>query len=490
MDDLEHVRPHAPETALVTGATGFVGRELLHALLDAHPAVRVLALVRAPDDVALARRTRALVGGLTPAQAARIHAVRGDMTAPRLGLGEHDWAQVLGRVDRVLHCAASIRFDLPLDVARRENVESTRTVLGLCRTLRARGRTGRLDHVSTAFVAGRRDGLVGEEELCVGQSFRNTYEQTKLEAEALCREVRDELPIVIHRPSIVVGRQSSGETSSYKAVYAPMRLLIRAYDTCPSVLNRLVPLPLPPDLRVDLVPVDYVASAIAALWSRDDVVGRCFHLAAGVDGAATLREIADLTCDHFDAPRLRIRRPGRGLRRLGRLVAPLMGPVAPRALAVASILFDYGLGMPSFDTSATRAAGLPAPAVMRYFDRILSFATASDFGRRPVAVRRGAASERLAARPSPVERLPERSRTAPIDLLAREQRVALHATGGDWSVRALTGYTGTVDDTRRRPCDGRRRVGELRFGACWWCRSCPHPAARIWRRAGRNAAST
>src|SRR5262245_65599318 len=65
--------------------------------------------------------------------------------------------------------------------------------------------------------------------------------------------------------------------------------------------------------------------------------------------------------------------------------------VAPRAPAIASILCDYGSGTPIFDTTAARAAGIGAPAVTRYFGRILSFALSDDFGRardaRPNAIR-------------------------------------------------------------------------------------------------------
>jgi nucleoside-diphosphate-sugar epimerase len=253
--------------------------------------------------------------------------------------------------------------------------------------VRARGGSGRLDHVSTAFVAGRRTGRVGEEELFVGQTFRNTYEQTKCEAEALCREARAELPIVIHRPSIVVGRQRTGETTSYKAAYGPMRLLIDAYNRAPHLLNRLVPLPLPPDLSVDLVPVDYVAAALTSLWGRDDAVGRCFHLAAGAEGAATLRELVELTCDHFGTPRVRVLTPRAPLRLAGRLLAPLMGLVAPRAAKILGITYAYGLGMPLFDDANARAFGLTPPSVTQFFRAILAFATARGFGARPRGTR-------------------------------------------------------------------------------------------------------
>jgi long-chain acyl-CoA synthetase len=356
-------------------------------LLSREPTLRLLALVRARDDDTVAARRRALRTGLPLRDATRLEVVRGDMTAPDLGLSPRDRDAVFGRVDRVIHCAASIRFDLPLDQARRENVASTAAVLDLCRRLRARGRSGRLDHVSTAFVAGTRLERVGEEELFVGQAFRNTYEQTKCEAEALCRDARNDIPVVIHRPSIVVGRQSTGETTSYKAAYGPMRVLIGAYNRCPSVLNRLVPLPLPPDLAIDLVPVDYVAGAIATLFARDEVAGRCYHLAAGPEGAARLRGLADLTCAHFGTPRIRFRPPGAVGQSLGRRVAPVLKAIAPKLAAVLDVTFAYGFGMPEFDTANARADGVAAPPVTEYFERILGFAFRNRFGRERVTGR-------------------------------------------------------------------------------------------------------
>jgi thioester reductase-like protein len=374
-------------TTLITGATGFVGGELLRHLLAALPDIRIVALVRAGDDASAQRRREILLAGLAPEQAARVDVLRGDVTLECFGLEPRRWAQLLDTTDRVLHCAASTRFDLSLEHARRENVHSTAHVLELCRALRSRGRSGRLDHVSTAFVAGCRQGLVGEEELQVGQAFHNTYEQTKLEAELLCRRASADLPLVLHRPSIVVGRQSSGETTSYKAAYGPMRLLINAYNSCPALLNRLVPLPLPPSLNVDLVPVDYVAAAITALWSRADAVGRSYHLAAGPGGTATLEELVYLTCDFFGTPRLRFVEPGKTLRALGRLAAVPLERLAPRVASTAKITFAYGLGMPSFDTTNAVAAGLSPPPVRRYFERILRFATRTRFGRDELAAR-------------------------------------------------------------------------------------------------------
>ena len=97
-----------------------------------------------------------------------------------------------------MHCAASIAFDLPLDEARAINVEGTREVIGFARECKSLGRLERFVHVSTAYVSGKYEGTFRERQLDAGQEFRNTYEQTKWEAEHVVREADD--LVAVHRP--------------------------------------------------------------------------------------------------------------------------------------------------------------------------------------------------------------------------------------------------------------------------------------------------
>jgi long-chain acyl-CoA synthetase len=110
--------------------------------------------------------------------------------------------------------------------------------------------------ISTAYVAGEHTGQFNEDDLDVGQRFRNAYEQSKFEAESLVASRRARLPITVLRPSIVVGESDSGWTTSFNVVYWPLRAFSRgAYLALPA--RREAP--------VDVVPVDYVADAIFAL---------------------------------------------------------------------------------------------------------------------------------------------------------------------------------------------------------------------------------
>jgi long-chain acyl-CoA synthetase len=368
-------------TALITGATGFLGREVAHQLLAARPELHLMALVRARDEAQLAARRARRVEGLGPEQAERLEAVRGDIEQPRLGLSPGEHGRVLERVERMIHVAASVSFDLELAEARRINVGGTEHAIEFCRALRGRGRSGRLDYVGTAYVAGDRTDLVREDELEAGQGFRNTYEQSKYEAEQRCRAAANELPVAIYRPSIIVGDSRTGRTTSYKTIYWPMKLLFRFYGLSRPLLPRLVRLPVRPDCRLDIVPLDFVASSVVALYGREDAVGGCFHVAAG-PGAVRVDHLVNLACDHFGVARLGYLATDGAAARLARVARPLMMRAWPRFTRNAELILAYAMQNPEFEVSRARALGIVAPSIEAYYLRLLDFAYGTDFGRK------------------------------------------------------------------------------------------------------------
>ena len=116
---------------------------------------------------------------------------RGRAAAAGSGCRASDRERLIGSVDRIVHCAASISFELPLAARRaRSTSGGVARVLELGREIAAGGRLRRLVHVSTAYVSGRHAGDFGEQDLDVGQEFRNTYERSKNEAEQLLRRSR------------------------------------------------------------------------------------------------------------------------------------------------------------------------------------------------------------------------------------------------------------------------------------------------------------
>jgi nucleoside-diphosphate-sugar epimerase len=349
---------------LLTGGTGFLGMEVLVRLLE-QTDHEVLCLVRAPDQAGADERLAGVLATLyrDPSRfAGRVHALPGDLT---------DEIPAPGRdLDLVCHCAASISFGLPLEEARAINVEGTRKILDLARDAGAR----RYVHVSTAYVAGTWPDVFREDMLDEGQGFRNTYEQTKWEAEHLVTgRAGDFDSTAITRPSIVMGESDSGWTPAFNVLYWPLRAFARGlFDQVPAR----------PDGRVDVVPVDYVADGIARLCEVPAT--GTFNLVSGAE-AATVDLLRDMACAHFDRPRPPYVQPGA----FGDAAADEHGGVYLPYFDM-SVLFD--------DTRTRTELGLRPPKLPEYFDVLMDYADLAKWGKRGVS--REEARERGALAPS------------------------------------------------------------------------------------------
>ncbi len=275
------------ENVLLTGATGFLGSEILKRILERHPLARLSLLVRStPRETARERVDKVLARALGKDAAARygerIEVIEGDISLRGIGIDSERGARLAERVDHVIHCAASVRFDLPLDIARRDNTEGTRNVLAFAERL---PKLDRFDYIGTAFVAGNRRGVIREDDLDVGQRFTNSYEQTKMEAEKLVRSFGERHPTAIYRPSVVVGDSKTGATTSFQGFYQALLFYRRLYARKLVVL-----LPADPDTPLDIVPVDYVVDALFALMATRESIGRTFHLTSGPGKTCTVDE--------------------------------------------------------------------------------------------------------------------------------------------------------------------------------------------------------
>jgi long-chain acyl-CoA synthetase len=378
---------------LLTGATGFVGMEVLARYLERTDR-SIVVLVRARDDDEAAARLRATMGSLYGSGSelsGRVTAVAADIEQDGLGLGLERRAALAERVRDIVHSAASVSFSLPLEESRQVNVEGTQRLLDFAHEAQSRGGLTRFAYVSTAYVAGTHEGEFREDQLDVGQGFRNAYERSKFEAETLVREEADRLPVQIFRPSIIVGERGSGWTASFNVLYAPLKAFAR---------GALQVLPARRSAPVDVVPVDYVADAIFAL-ATGPVIDRAetFQLVAGRE-ATTVGRLASQGARYFG------RRPPRVVspRLYRRLVHPLLmrglPPRSRRALARSEVFFPYFTMRVAFDDRRARARlsprGIRVSSVERYLGRLIEFAREADWGRRSVS---RSAAARASARP-------------------------------------------------------------------------------------------
>ena len=361
---------------LLTGATGFVGMERLARYLERTDRT-VYALIWGRDQAEAEARLRDTLDSLFE-DAGPYHeravAVRGDICAAGLGLDRARREALAPDVTEIVHSAASVSFSLGLEESRRINLDGTRRMLQFAREC---PRLRRFGYVSTAYVAGTHAGAFSEDQLDVGQDFRNAYERTKFEAEQLVRAAGERLPVQVFRPSIIVGERSTGWTASFNVLYTPLRAFAR---------GALPVLPARRSAPVDVVPVDYVADAVFELCQRplakDE--GPVSHLVAG-PRATTVDRLVRLA-----AAQLRRRPP---LVLPAALYRRLLHPVLlrrsdarrRRALRQLEAFFPYFTMRVRFDDRRARAnlepRGIAAPPVDRYFHRLVGFAQRARWGR-------------------------------------------------------------------------------------------------------------
>lgn len=365
----------------LTGATGFLGRELLLRLVRG-PA-EVMSLVRPREGEggadALARIKR-LVTELDPAAPIeRLSITTGDVSAPELGLSPEGRAFLLegpGPI-HLIHGAAQVRFDLPWEEMEKQNIRGTENVLAWAWRLHEQGRLHRLDYVSTTYVAGDRTDLVLESELDRGQTPRNGYERSKLIAEQLVWSAqKDGLPVTVFRPSIIVGDSRTGRASSFKVLYWPLKVYARGRWR--TVFGR-------PDCPVDVVPVDFVADAMNVLLADPAAVGQCLHLAAGPERQATIGSLAAMAQRFFDGPKVRYVEPDFYMKYIRPFVHPILKALRPDVVNQGVVFLPYLRSNPSFDVKVAEKLlsphGISPPPVESYFETIMGYARDQAFGR-------------------------------------------------------------------------------------------------------------
>ncbi|MBD0673126.1 non-ribosomal peptide synthetase [Streptomyces sp. CBMA156] len=237
-----------PRHVLLTGATGFVGAQLLHDLLDLTDAT-VHCLVRADSpDAAHRRLTDALHGYRLWREGTghRIDAVPGDLSSPRLGLSPADRQRLADRVDTVVHAGAMVNLVRGYRAHRRANVSGTVELLRLAAT----GRPKTVHFVSTlAACPPQPTGGIAvlERPVPTGQTPDTGYGQSKWVAERLLEAAAERgMAVAVHRLGEVMPATRTGIPNPGSRVELLVQACLRvgAYFTS--------------DLTTDYTPVDHV----------------------------------------------------------------------------------------------------------------------------------------------------------------------------------------------------------------------------------------
>lgn len=285
---------------LLTGSTGLLGQYLLHdLLLSGH---RVVVLVRPLDGLTGRERIERVMQDWEARQGRRLTrpvCFEGDICLPGLGLEEEQKDWLARHSDRVLHNAAAVGFHAEEVNGEpwRSNLQGTRNTLELCHELNIR----QLHYVSTAYVCGFREGVVKEADLDTDQKFRNDYEKSKFQAEQLARSAKFLDSLTVYRPAVVAGDSQTGYTSTYHGLYMYLKLisvLMNNIDPNDEGIREIsLRLALTGEERRNIVPLDWIASAICHLFSKRGAHGRTYHLAP--DTPITPREIIDYASSYY-----------------------------------------------------------------------------------------------------------------------------------------------------------------------------------------------
>jgi len=255
------------ESIFITGFPGFIAGRLLEQLI--RPETQFFLLVQ-PQFVerAMAEIEELAAGCETPLESFVI--VEGDITLPQLGISNQDLETIQYETTSIFHLAAAYDLGVAKDVAFKVNFEGTKNANDLACSVK---NLRRYNYISTCYVAGLRPGRVLETELEHKAGFRNFYEETKYLAEVEVEKLKSHLPVTIYRPSVVVGDSETGETAKYDGIYYLINYLRKAPQLLRvlNVGNR--------DVRLNLVPVDFVVEAIATLAYDPAAVGKTIALA-------------------------------------------------------------------------------------------------------------------------------------------------------------------------------------------------------------------
>ncbi|XP_059306065.1 fatty acyl-CoA reductase 2, chloroplastic-like [Lycium ferocissimum] len=309
---------------LVTGATGFLAKALIEKMLRTTPKVnRIYILIRAMDKEAAFHRLKSeIMESKLFKCLEEIHGesdklfiqsklvpVVGNIYEPNLGMDIITAHKIAEEIDLIVDSAAITTFDERYDLALDANVNGPYQLMMFakkCKKLKL------FMHYSTAYANGGRKGLILERPFTMGESltkemitsnvpslhaaieldlvsklknnindngleqnmkdlgleraklygWQDTYSFTKAIGDMMIDSMRDEIPILILRPSII--------TSSYKEPFPGWIQGFRAIDPLIFFYGKgdLPGLLCDPDCFVDVVPVDMVVNATMAAIAK------------------------------------------------------------------------------------------------------------------------------------------------------------------------------------------------------------------------------
>lgn len=267
--ELPHANWYKPDVVLLTGATGYLGLHLIEELLKRTDS-RIICLCRAKDGQHA--KARILEGFDTYSidvgeYIHRLEFLVGDLSLKHFGLSDEHWSELAEQVDVIYHNGALVNFVYPYSALKSTNVGGTQTILELACTSRLKS----VQYISTVDTLlathSPRPFIEDDAPLRSAVGVPAGYTGSKWVAEAVVNLGSSRgIPVSIYRPGLILGHTKTGASQSI--------------DYLLVALRGFLPMGIVPDYpRIfDIVPVDFVASAIVHISMNPEGNGKFFHL--------------------------------------------------------------------------------------------------------------------------------------------------------------------------------------------------------------------
>ncbi|XP_038214769.1 putative fatty acyl-CoA reductase CG5065 [Zerene cesonia] len=284
---------YAGKSVFITGGTGFLGKGLIEKLLYSCKDIgKVYILVREKKGVSGLDRIKKILDSepfarlreTRPQDLEKIVPIYGDLVAENLGISQEDQEILFNEVSVVFHLAATIKFNEPLSVAMKVNVEGTKEVMKLAQQMKL---LKSFVYVSTAYSNTSMTRWHIEEKLYpspkpmnevydliknndpserfspeVLDGRPNTYSFTKALAENFVVENHGDMPTVIVRPAIVtaaVKEPVAGWIDNWQGPTPVLALIAKGWVRTLYGDKKFA---------FDIIPVDYVINLTIVSGSR------------------------------------------------------------------------------------------------------------------------------------------------------------------------------------------------------------------------------
>jgi thioester reductase-like protein len=355
----------------VTGATGFIGRNLVEQLLEREGTIYVLVREGSRGRLEELRNRWGTSED-------RIVPIVGDLSEPRLGVSDEDAERLRGEVDHLFHLAAIYDMTADAESQRIANVEGTRHMVELADAIEA----GRIHMVSSIAAAGLFKGTFHESMFDEAQDLDNhPYFRTKHDSEKVVRE-ESTRPWRVYRPGIVVGHSETGEMDKIDGPYYFFKLIRRIRNAVPQ----WIPMVGVEGREINIVPVDFVVKAMDHIAHQESpsLDGKAFHLTD--PRPLTAGQVIDTFAQAAHAPQTSLRLPPGAIDTFRPLVKLLIDGVPLGHTLTDAVLAEFGIpptvlvyvNYPTrFDSRRTQAAlegtGISVPPLQAYAGKLWDY---------------------------------------------------------------------------------------------------------------------